>query len=511
MKIFNINNEDNQKSLLIYISILAFIIFIGICFSFFIFLYLDKKNTQISSKIEYQNTKIHIARYIVSELYQLESNFFRITTADNKKVREFLKENINNNFENIKKVLAILKDGGELKETIKLNLVNKTQNTVSISLKYPIDKSYYLEAIEILPQLETLRESVNEITKIYEECEKLDKNSNEAITKLNEIKKFLKTEPAIISRMIENTNRLLFESISQLKLLKNELEQERLRYINMMHLSVGALILFSGILFIIIAKKILELNQKLEKRIKQEVEKNRKADHIIFEQQRRASIQELLINIAHQWRQPLNVVTLSVQQINEMIQENEIDKELLDQLSTNAITQIQKISSVISAFTTFYEKQNQISEFSIKDSIENAISFFGDQFINKKITINNNTKDEHLIIGHKTEMVEVFLALFQNVIDAKERANKESATINIDSKLEKESLEILICDDCGGIDKKILPIVFDPYTTTSFKTHNKGLGLYFVKNIIEYKFKGTIIARNSDIGACFEIILPIGK
>ncbi len=510
IKIWQNKLEQSQKSLLIYLALLSLVFVFGMATILSIFFFLIAENSLLKDKIQYQNTKICVGRYIVGELYQIESKFFRISMTDSHSGRGFLKDELEENLENVKHALYVLQNGGEIRQKLHLNIVGASQSEAVIKVSRPFGRESIFEIIEITPKIDHIKRSLESAMKLYDERDiYMESKDGEKITETRpKITAFLKIEPAVIARMTENANRLLYESISELRLLEEELKQKKELYTSLMVWSVVIIALLSALIFVLIAYRIFGINRRLEERIKEEVDKNRDADLLIFEQNRRASVFELLINIAHQWRQPLNVISIVLYEIKDMIKEKDINEEIMMESSQKALDQVKKISSVISNFTNFYERQNQETEFGIKKAIETAISFFGDIFEKEGIKTAVDGVDERAIFGPKSEMVEIFVSMLQNVRDIKLSRTLESVVVNITCESENNGIRVVIKDDCGGIDQKILPNIFDPYSTTAFKSHNKGLGLFNVKNIIEYKFHGKISAINSGKSATFSIFIP---
>ena len=103
--------------------------------------------------------------------------------------------------------------------------------------------------------------------------------------------------------------------------------------------------------------------------------------------------------------------------------------------------------------------------------------------------------------------------IIHNAEDIFRERKIKNREILIQPQFENGKLQIIICDNAGGIPKDILPKVFDPYFTTRHETQGTGLGLYMSRELIQKSFQGEIYVKNREndgqvIGASFIIELP---
>ncbi|WP_027389926.1 PAS domain-containing sensor histidine kinase [Chrysiogenes arsenatis] len=235
----------------------------------------------------------------------------------------------------------------------------------------------------------------------------------------------------------------------------------------------------------------------------------RSKDSIIAEQNRRHSLFKLLVNIAHQWRQPLNVCGIMIQEIGEMIRQNDIDTDLALEYTTDAMDQLISLSNTISVLTNMYDSQSAPKLYFIKQLITTALSYITNDRL-QVIEIDMQIPDELTIYAIESDMVEVFLELIGNVINITQSRKLDSVRCTITARaLTPERIQLIFDDTAGGIDPAVLPYLFDPYSTTAFKGQGKGLGLYHLRHIIENRYRGSIEAESSKSGARF--IITIGK
>ncbi|MCV6608628.1 MAG: PAS domain-containing sensor histidine kinase [Campylobacterales bacterium] len=253
-------------------------------------------------------------------------------------------------------------------------------------------------------------------------------------------------------------------------------------------------------------KNLRKLNHELHLKIEDAIEENKKQNQLINEQSKNATILELLFNLSHHWRQPLNVMSLSAQNIVDTLKYDDWTIEEIEEMADHIVTNSRSLSGTISKLTEFYEENETNHLFTLSDSIELSKGFLSQP----NITLQTNIKEEKILCDRKA-LVEVFINLLQNSIDAAYKEGLKIPTILIHFQQVEEIIILEISDNCGGIDESIIDKIFEPYTTTEFKNNNKGLGLYITKSIVEYRLKGSISAKNRDNGATFTIRFRNGE
>lgn len=253
--------------------------------------------------------------------------------------------------------------------------------------------------------------------------------------------------------------------------------------------------------------KLLELNQTLEHRVAKEIEKNEEKQKLLFWQSRMASLGQMLANIAHQWRQPLTELTLTLFNVKKAVKK-ENTKEI-NAYYKESLEIINNMSKTIDDFSNFFNPNKDKEEFCLKSSIEEALA------ITKKMLEKNSIKIEtHLekidIFGVSNELSQIIINLLQNSTDAfKDKETKKK--ISIKSFIDKSYAIIEFKDNAGGIEEKTLDKVFEPYFTTKHQSNGTGLGLFMSKMIIEKSLNGKITLDNYNDGINITIKLPLEK
>ncbi len=243
-----------------------------------------------------------------------------------------------------------------------------------------------------------------------------------------------------------------------------------------------------------------ELNHKLEEKIRKVVEKNREKDQIMYQHARLAAMGEMIGNIAHQWRQPLNALTVLIQSFGTKSISGKLDQEFIDKQVSEGLRLAMQMSDTIEDFRNFFSPRKEREYFSVLKSLEDTLElveyFCKDEHIEIKIVC----KEDIRVYGYANEFAQVILNLINNARDNfKQRNINEDRKIVI--KVEKKNKPkpyafISFVDNGGGVDPAIIDRIFEPYFTTKHKSAGTGIGLYMSKQIIEKQMQGLITVKN---------------
>ncbi|MDD2699336.1 MAG: ATP-binding protein [Arcobacteraceae bacterium] len=235
---------------------------------------------------------------------------------------------------------------------------------------------------------------------------------------------------------------------------------------------------------------------------------------ILSQQTKLASMGEMIGNIAHQWRQPLTVISVAssgmkLQQEYGLLSDEKL-VENLDLITRNT----QYLSQTIEDFRTFFNNEKEKTPFNIKENIVQVINLFQDAFRNDNIIIIANI-DDISIISYQHDFKQILINLIKNAKDA----IKNDGYIIITTNKNENKIIITIQDSGGGISNEIIGKIFEPYFTTKHQSQGTGLGLYMVYELIVNNFNGTLEVENLGFdynfthyyGACFKITLDKNK
>ena len=232
---------------------------------------------------------------------------------------------------------------------------------------------------------------------------------------------------------------------------------------------------------------------------------NKEFEKMILQQSKFVKSGEMIANITHQFRQPLNNISYILINLKKRFESEKLDKIFFDKKVNQANEQVSFLSKTIDDFKEFYLQEKEKDDFLVKDSIQNALTILNPDL--QKDNINLNLKFETFedikIFGVKNELSQVILSLVSNSIDALKNRHNPKISINVVSSSAEVIIEIL--DNAGGIKAKNLKKIFEPYFST--KEEGTGIGLYLSKIIIEESFGGKLQVQNVKDGAKFSIFI----
>jgi len=234
-------------------------------------------------------------------------------------------------------------------------------------------------------------------------------------------------------------------------------------------------------------------------------QKNEDFENMLLQQSKMAKSGEMLANIAHQFRQPLNNLSYILINLKKRYENKKLDEEYFHKKYSQAKEQLEFLSHTVEEFKEFYTPSKQKEKFFVKDAITNTMSILNEDLKKRNIKYNLEfLKDENLMIyGSKNELSQVILSLISNASDALKDIESPLVSIIVDSTA--ADVIVHIKDNGKGISKKFQDKLFEPYFTT--KEEGTGLGLYLSKLIIEKSFNGKIELKPQEEGSCFFLLI----
>lgn len=251
-----------------------------------------------------------------------------------------------------------------------------------------------------------------------------------------------------------------------------------------------------------------ELNDTLAQKVHHEVENSRLKDRVLFQQAKFAALGEMLGSIAHQWRQPLNAISVVVSKIYLESKMQKLTPEALEEELSKTREMIAQMSMTIEDYKDFFSADSEKTEFDLRKSIEESLKIADGGMANKDITFEVDCPEAITLHTFKKAFSHLLLVLLNNAKEAIAKENIHQGRICIKGFEDERGVVVEVSDNGGGIDKALLPRLFDPFFTTKEPQEGHGTGLYVAKQMIEQSLKGSILACNEGEGMVFVVVIP---
>ncbi|AXH15482.1 signal transduction sensor histidine kinase [Malaciobacter mytili LMG 24559] len=243
-------------------------------------------------------------------------------------------------------------------------------------------------------------------------------------------------------------------------------------------------------------KELKLINEHLEEKVKEEVSKNRQKDMQLVQQSKMASIGEMISMIIHQWKQPLNAISMINSGIELRLKLNQNVNEDLQKDNEGIKKQIELMSTTMEDFRDFF-KNKQKAVYPVDKAINKTINLINDIFKSLGVFIKYEAHDKSLqTLGYENELIQVLINILNNARDIIKEKNCKVKIIDLTLQEIDDNIIITIKDYAGGIPVEIISKIFEPYFTTKAEDKGTGLGLYMCKSILE-KVDATIEVKNS--------------
>jgi PAS domain S-box-containing protein len=250
-----------------------------------------------------------------------------------------------------------------------------------------------------------------------------------------------------------------------------------------------------------------ELNANLEQRVREQTEENLLKERLMLQQSRHAAMGEMISAIAHQWRQPLNALAITLANLKDSFEFGELDQAVLDSSMANSNRLIQKMSTTIDDFRNFFRPRQLMEKFQVGTAIHDAVQLIEASLRYNNIELTLDCEEGIEAYGASNELGQVVLNLVVNAKEASLERKVPAPRIAVSLRRDGENAAIIVEDNAGGIDPQVGERIFDPYFTT--KTMGTGIGLYMARIIVERHLNGHIAFANTGAGARFSIAFPL--
>jgi C4-dicarboxylate-specific signal transduction histidine kinase len=368
-------------------------------------------------------------------------------------------------------------------------------------IEYSSDVFDYLNNVESIHQYDDVRKIVEEINGLEDIIEAISNSLMDSF-KIPFVEKGENYINIIIHKGIEekgiNTVVILFEDITDYATREKSSFQDR----NEKELLLSKIESQN--------RKLEEYNKHMQEIIDKKVDENRKKDQQLITQARLAAMGEMIAMIAHQWKQPLNIISLMVQNLSILSELGKLDDKELNKCVDESTHQIKYMAETITDFTNFFNKDKKKKEFFISESIKFIEKILGPILVKMDIALKIEINEDYKLFTYLNELNQVLLNIISNAKDALNEKEIENKEISVAVESQNDEVIISVLDNAGGIDEEILSKVFEPYFSTKKDKDGTGLGLYMSKIIIENNIKGQLLVSNEKDGAMFKIILKQG-
>ncbi|HJV67410.1 MAG TPA: hybrid sensor histidine kinase/response regulator [Geomonas sp.] len=250
-----------------------------------------------------------------------------------------------------------------------------------------------------------------------------------------------------------------------------------------------------------------DLKTTLKQLISQAVREERRKDEQLLIQGRQTFMREMINNIAHQWRQPLNTLGLLAQDLQLTQRLGDFSREFIDANLEKTMDVIRRMSRTIEDFSTFFRPEREKVDFRVLEAVAKVRKFVEQGFKAAQIEVILESAADPVVHGYPGEFSQVILNILMNARDVLVSRTVALPLIRVRVEARESTALLLITDNGGGIAADIIDRVFDPYFTTKGPDRGTGVGLFMSKSIIEKNMGGRLSVANVESGAQFRIEL----
>ncbi len=276
-----------------------------------------------------------------------------------------------------------------------------------------------------------------------------------------------------------------------------------LEYLNIFTLNIPSDYIFQFLTLF----EVLCFSFILSFKIKLIEQEKKKQEKLLVQQNKLASMGEMISIIAHQWRQPLSEINGTILNMDIDYRKDRLSHDKFNHYLDGLESTTAYMSSTINDFMNFFKKDKKFEQINISDIISSTLNLILTNN-RKDIDIIYNKEEDIELISYKSELIQALLILINNAIDACCETPHRESKIIIETKKEKNNLIVTVKDNGSGIPKDILDKIYNPYFTTKHESKGTGLGLYILKMIIEQTMHGKITIESSSNGTICNISIP---
>jgi len=262
-----------------------------------------------------------------------------------------------------------------------------------------------------------------------------------------------------------------------------------------------------------------QYNRQLQEEVARKVEELRKKDEILVAKLRMAAMGEMLSMIAHQWRQPLSVISNALMAVNLKVKMGKYDLEseegkkefftFMESKHRQINQYLSYLSHTIDDFKNFFRPDKKKEVVSVSEPLDRALSLIEQSFEENGIIVKKYYDTERKIGIFSNEIMQVVLNILKNSEYNFKEKKIQTPQIHIYTKEDDDEVHIVLCDNGGGIPESIISKIFDPYYSTKDEINGTGLGLYMSKIMMEEHHGGLLSVANTKDGVCFTLVFKL--
>ncbi len=243
-----------------------------------------------------------------------------------------------------------------------------------------------------------------------------------------------------------------------------------------------------------------EYKDHLEKKVQEEMAKRKAQETLLIEQSRLAAIAEMIDSVAHQWKQPLNLISMQTYILLLKANKKEvITQEIIADFNKELMKQVHHMVDTLDNFRSFFRPATEAETFSAKESVDSVMDLIRDDLMENRIKTSIEVKKDFDLYGNSNEFKHILLNLISNTKYAFNDNAVEQRVLYINILGDNKSIEVV--DNAGGIPENIIDRIFDMHVTSK-GDKGTGIGLYMVQQIA-HKFQGEMSVENVEDGAKF--------
>ncbi|MBN2896445.1 MAG: hypothetical protein JXK05_11225 [Campylobacterales bacterium] len=388
-------------------------------------------------------------------------------------------------------------------ETSRLYIVSFVDEKAEPPIEVNVGDAQKMDALRLAVlerELETMRVHLQSVIEELETSNEELQSTNEELQSTNEELQSTNEELETSNEELQSTNEELQIAYTELSVVSKERElhqreaEERAAQLSVLN-------------------EQLHVNEeRLELRVKEEVAKQRAQEQLLIQQSKMAAMGEMIGAIAHNWRQPLNVVALQVQQIQERYERALLDEVYVARAVEQSMKQIRFMSETIDDFRNFFKPTEASARFSLLQSVEKTFLLLKAQFDSHGIETRIEIDPSLHVSGSENQMRQALINILLNAKDAidERRLDGDEAyepLIVVSALGEEERIALRIWDNALEVEEQILERAFEPYFTTKEPGKGTGTGLYMTQVIVTKNMQGSVEAANREGG--FEIVMRL--